>query len=100
MHLLLKVMQEEKSIFTAVEFGKRLKSLRKHHKVTQIELSDRLDIDDGSLRRIESGRTNPTLLTISKIAQALRTPLWIFFLPLQQFESFLLEEKEKEKVKN
>lgn len=100
MRLLLKVMQEETTIFTAEEFGQRLKSLRKYHKVTQIELSDRLDIDDGSLRRIESGRTNPTLQTISKIAQGLGTPLWVFFLPLQQFESFLTEQKKKEEIEH
>ena len=34
------------------------------------ELSDLLDMDDGSLRRIESGRTNPTTTTLLKVAKA------------------------------
>jgi len=38
-------------------------------------LSDLLDIDDGSLRRIESGRTNPTTVTLLRIAKALEVEI-------------------------
>jgi len=38
-------------------------------------LSDLLDIDDGSLRRIESGRTNPTTVTLLRISIALEVEI-------------------------
>ncbi len=37
-------------------------------------------MDDGSLRRIESGRTNPTIFTLVRIAKALEVPLVELFL--------------------
>ena len=35
--------------------------------MTQLELASKIGIDDSSLRRIESGKTNPTLKTIYRI---------------------------------
>jgi len=46
--------------------GKNIIKIRKKNNLKQEGLSDILDIDDSSLRRIESGRTNPT--TIPKLA--------------------------------
>ncbi len=37
----------------------------------QYELSDLLGMDDGGLRKIESGRTNPTIKTLIRVANAL-----------------------------
>ena len=48
-------------MFNAKLFGERMKYVRRQYKMSQRELSNRLDMDDGSLRRVESGRTNPTL---------------------------------------
>lgn len=67
--------------------GLRIRYLRGLNQITQKELSDRLDMDDGSLRRIESGRTNPTLETINKIAHALDIPLWLLFVPDDELNS-------------
>ncbi len=69
--------------FSPTAFGRRVKELRKEKNMTQKELSDRLDMDDGSLRRIEAGRTNPTLQTINKISNAFDTPVWMLFAPNQ-----------------
>lgn len=41
----------------------------------QYELSDILGMDDSGLRKIESGRTNPTVKTLIKIANALEIEL-------------------------
>lgn len=38
--------------------------------MTQLELASKIGIEDSSLRRIESGKTNPTLKTIYRIASA------------------------------
>ncbi len=40
--------------------GKNIIKIRKKNNLKQEGLSDILDIDDSSLRRIESGRTNPS----------------------------------------
>ncbi len=53
------------------KLGAKIIALRKEAGIKQKELSDLLDMDDGSLRRIESGRTNPTTTTLLKIADAL-----------------------------
>ncbi|CAI8244060.1 MAG: Uncharacterised protein [Formosa sp. Hel1_33_131] len=51
--------------------GRNIVKIRKEKKLKQEGLSDLLDMDDGSLRRIESGRTNPTTITLLRIANAL-----------------------------
>lgn len=53
------------------KLGKRIVSMRDEKGISQKELSDILDMDDGSLRRIESGRTNPTTTTLLKVSKAL-----------------------------
>lgn len=53
------------------ELGKNIVAIRKEKGLKQKELSDLLDMDDGSLRRIESGRTNPTTTTLLSVASAL-----------------------------
>lgn len=52
--------------------GENIIRIRKEQKLTQKELSYRLDIEDSALRRIEKGRTNPTILSLKKIAAALQ----------------------------
>ncbi len=61
-------MNEEEYI---LEVCKRIKSYRIAKNLTQVELSASIGIDDSSLRRIESGRTSPTLKTLYRIANAL-----------------------------
>jgi len=39
--------------------------------MTQIELAVLCDFEKASMSRIESGRTNPTILTLKKISEAL-----------------------------
>lgn len=51
--------------------GARIVSFRKERGLTQLELSIKLNIEDSALRRIESGRTNPTVKTLYSIAKAL-----------------------------
>ncbi|WP_281541352.1 helix-turn-helix domain-containing protein [Maribacter aestuarii] len=53
------------------KLGKRIVVIRESKGIKQKELSDLLDMDDGSLRRIESGRTNPTTTTLLSLSKAL-----------------------------
>ena len=53
------------------KLGKRIVELRKEANMKQIELATRINIEDSALRRIESGRTNPTVKTLLEIAAGL-----------------------------
>ncbi|MCT3945701.1 helix-turn-helix transcriptional regulator [Elizabethkingia anophelis] len=57
--------------------GKRIKELRIQKGISQVDLVARMDgnIDSTNISRIESGRTNPTLLTLQRIANALEISL-------------------------
>lgn len=57
------------------KLGSTIVAIRKDKDITQKRLSDILDIDDGSLRRIESGRTNPTTTTLLSISKALNVDI-------------------------
>jgi len=51
--------------------GTHIAKIRKEKKLTQIEVSYRCDFDRANYKRIETGNTNPTTLTLRKIADAL-----------------------------
>ena len=53
------------------KIGKRIVELRNERGLKQIDLSVKLNIEDSALRRIESGRTNPTIKTLLRISQSL-----------------------------
>ncbi|MCT3756074.1 helix-turn-helix transcriptional regulator [Elizabethkingia anophelis] len=56
-----------------IRVGKRIKELRIQKGISQVDLVARMDgnIDPTNISRIEAGRTNPTLLTLQRIANAL-----------------------------
>ncbi len=58
-----------------IKLGKRIIELRKEKNIRQIDLAYNIDIDDGSLRRIERGKTNPTAKTLEKIAKGLNVEI-------------------------
>ena len=53
------------------KIGKRIVQLREEQNMKQIELATAVNIEDSALRRIESGRTNPTIKTLMRIAVGL-----------------------------
>ena len=57
------------------KLGEKIIFIRKNKNMKQYELSDILGMDDSGLRKIESGRTNPTVKTLIKIANALEIEL-------------------------
>ena len=64
----------------------RLEEIRKHHGLTQEELSDRLAVSRQTIGSLESGRYNPSILLAFKIAR-------LFNLSVE--EIFLYEEEEQ-----
>ncbi len=71
-------LSKEENIYIK-KLGANIVRIRKDKGLKQKELSDLLDMDDGSLRRIESGRTNPTTTTLLNIANALKVGVSVLF---------------------
>ena len=53
----------------------RIKALRAKRDITQAELAARAGISHGYLARLETGRQDPTITTLEKLAKALRVPV-------------------------
>lgn len=59
--------------------GVRIKELRKTRRLSQEQLSEKIDIDPKHLSRIEVGKSFPSLDTLEKLANALQVDLKDFF---------------------
>lgn len=57
------------------KIGERIVHLREDRGLRQIDLANKLEIEDSALRRIESGRTNCTIWTLYRISIALNCKL-------------------------
>lgn len=55
----------------AKKLGENLKRIRTKKNITQTELAKTLGVDKSFVSNIENGKTNPTLSTITNIANAL-----------------------------
>ncbi len=57
--------------------GKRIQDIRVSKGLSQVDLVGKIEgnIDTTNISRIESGRTNPTVFTLYRIAVALEVPL-------------------------
>ncbi|MDP2453827.1 MULTISPECIES: helix-turn-helix domain-containing protein [unclassified Kaistella] len=66
----------EKSVFLEI-IGKRIREVRLSKNLTQLDLVSRIDgeVDPTNISRIESGRTNPTIFTLHKLADAMEISL-------------------------
>ncbi len=57
------------------KFGKRIRELRKKQGLTQEKLAELAGIDYSYLNLIESGKKNPSLKRITKLARVLKVSL-------------------------
>lgn len=55
--------------------GERIREARKARGMTQRELGERSGIAEPTIRKYESGRLNPKIETLQKLAEALDTPV-------------------------
>ena len=51
--------------------GENIKRIRLEKGLTQVELGDMCNSEKSTIYRLESGKTNPTALTLKKIAESL-----------------------------
>ena len=56
---------------TAKKLGLNIKRIREAKGMTQGDLCRKLDVDRAYMSNVESGKKNPTLATIERIAKAL-----------------------------
>lgn len=64
----------DKEIFKR-KIGLKIRNIREGKNLSIMDLADMLDIEYNNLIRIEKGRTNPTIITLYKIGQALNVKL-------------------------
>ena len=67
-------MDEKHKIFLK-KLGKNITKIRKRKKLTQVQLADIANMDDSSIRRIESGRNNSSIVILLRLAEALEVTL-------------------------
>ena len=58
-----------------IKIGKRIRELRKSKKISQQDLAAFCDMETSNLSRLESGRTNPSIYTLKKIASNIKVSL-------------------------
>lgn len=56
-------------------FGRRVAALRHERGLTQEALAAQLGVSERYVRRIEGGDVNPSLVSIARLAEALRAPM-------------------------
>lgn len=56
-------------------YGERIRAIRKEKGMTQKQVADRCGMADSAIRKYESGRQNPKLDTLKKIADALEVSI-------------------------
>lgn len=63
----------------AINFGARLKEIRKSRNLTQAQLAETIDVEEASISRIERGQRFPQKENLVKLAKALNTEIKEFF---------------------
>lgn len=53
------------------KLGNNIRKIRRQKGISQIEVADQFDADSPVISRLESGNTNPTIITLKKVADAL-----------------------------
>ena len=53
------------------KIGENIVRIRQEKGLKQVDLAAKLEMEDSSLRRIEKGRVNSTILMLKKISEAL-----------------------------
>jgi transcriptional regulator with XRE-family HTH domain len=81
----------------AAHIGARIKGARESSTMTQDQLAVRSEIDSSNVRAYEAGRAMPSIHTLVRIADALRTPPGYFIddLTLEMFPTAAADARRK-----
>jgi transcriptional regulator with XRE-family HTH domain len=72
-------MKQHKAKIAAFSLSDRLVYLRQRRNLTQIELAKAANISQSTIAQLESGKKEPSLSTLTKLAKALDVHIAIFF---------------------
>ncbi len=64
-----------------IEFSNNIRTYRRLHEMSQVELGERLGMDRSYIRRIEKGEYNPRVTTLFKLAKIFNIPMNEVFFP-------------------
>lgn len=73
-------MKEKEIKKLIVRVGNRIREIRKKQNLTLLDLSIESEMEENAIQRIEKGRTNPTVKTLYKIAEALNVEIHELFM--------------------
>ncbi len=79
--------------------SRNIASIRKKRKLTQVELSEKLNYSDKAISRWENGESLPDIETLYKLSEALEVPIAMFF-EENAFEENVFKENECRKTNN
>lgn len=78
-----------------ITIGKTIKSIRENKKISSKNLAAMANITPSMLTQIEKGQANPSINTMKMLAQALDTPLYIFFIEEDEGTSPVVRKGER-----
>lgn len=67
-----------------LEFSLRIKELRKDRGLTQVDLAAEMDVDVRTIKNLEKGDYNPTLIIILSLSEALKIKASELLKPLEK----------------
>ena len=79
-----------------INLGEKIKKMREERELSQKDVADSVAIDRGQYSRIETGKVEPMISTLEKIAQAFDVELITFFetapsITVDSFDKTLVE---------
>lgn len=81
-----------------MDIGERIREVRNIKGLTQKKLGELCGINEANIRKYESGRQNPKIETIQKIADALNVPFMVLCRDANFQTGFVLYKDEMDKV--
>ncbi len=75
--------------------GLRIRQLRKQHNLTLKQLSEMVGCTDAYLSQVENGKVSPSISSLKKIADALRTKITDFFVEQRDNEPVVLPPSQR-----
>lgn len=79
------------------EFGRNIRTIRKNRDISMAELAAKTGLTVSHISQIERGIANPSLIALSKLAEALNIPITSFFQE-EQAKYTLVRADERKKI--
>src|SRR3954447_2729471 len=64
-----------------MQIGERVREIRRKRNMTLADVAETSQLTKGFISQVESGRSNPSLASLSRISQALDVPLAVLIAP-------------------